>query len=56
MFQTTLQREAHRVFCTVGEECPVIQDPPLVQGGGKLSGPEEISCKDDESAYPLIDL
>lgn len=33
----------------------IIPKLSLVQGG-KSSGPEEISCKNDESAYPLIDL
>ena len=33
----------------------IIPKLSLVQGG-KSSGLEEISCKNDESAYPLIDL
>lgn len=33
----------------------IIPKLSLVQGG-KSSGSEEISCKNDESAYPLIDL
>ncbi len=33
----------------------IIPKLTLVQGG-KLSGPEEISCEDDKLAYPLIDL
>ncbi len=33
----------------------IIPKLSLVQGG-KSSGPEEISCKNNELAYPLIDL
>ena len=33
----------------------IIPKLSLVQGG-KSSGLEEISCKNDESEYPLIDL